>query len=278
MTAQISNRAPHSRPSAHSKCVPWEPYKAACSSSRNANEHTPNTFPPNLIRYSVDANIPPRLRPDNLLQQLSDAPGLLGATSKRATTSALRKSEPKAGDASADYYLEQLRSVQKDLEVEREVNQELKNLLVNALTVDLDINCKISSMAEDKVRLAKNIDTFYNQAKNDAENYDQLAIENSLWKSKFMAISIRADDLSYTLHQSLRLFKTAQSLLEHVWNRGKDGAKDVHEAVRQILDVDVLSLYNKTPCNDRPLPSSPFSSNLTITCCSNCREKEILLV
>jgi hypothetical protein len=95
--------------------------------------------------------------------------------------------------------------LKKELDVERDVNAELKRLLVNALSEDL--NCKLSSLAEDKIRLAKNIDTYYNREKNNTENQEQLHIENTLWKSKFLAIAIRADDLNYNLNMALQLFK-----------------------------------------------------------------------
>lgn len=99
----------------------------------------------------------------------------------------------------------ELQALRKELDIEREINYELKRLLVNALSEDL--NCQISSLAEDKVRLARNIDTYYKREKSNAENQEQLHIENTLWKSKFMAIAIRADDLSYNLNVALKLFK-----------------------------------------------------------------------
>lgn len=49
-------------------------------------------------------------------------------------------------------------TLQRELEIEREVNQELKKLLVAALSED--VQCHVQSLAEDKVRLAKKMDKF----------------------------------------------------------------------------------------------------------------------
>lgn len=98
-------------------------------------------------------------------------------------------------------------------------------MLLNVFSEDL--HCKLSSLAEDKVitvfksvlnkffkfqaRLGKTIDTYYNKERNNFENQEQLNIENMLWKSKFMAIAIRADDLNYNLNVALKLFKKGKS-------------------------------------------------------------------
>lgn len=92
--------------------------------------------------------------------------------------------------------------------MERDINAELKALLINTLSDD--VNCQMSSLAEDKVRLARNIDSYHHRVRSDAETKEQLGLENQLWRSKFLAMAIRADDLTYSLHQSLRLLKSGE--------------------------------------------------------------------
>lgn len=87
--------------------------------------------------------------------------------------------EIKPEDDEQTKMIKEIQMLKKELNIERDVNHELKRLLVNSLREDL--NSQLSSLTEDKVRLSKNI-----------ENQEDLRIESTLWKSKFMAISIRA--------------------------------------------------------------------------------------
>jgi hypothetical protein len=69
----------------------------------------------------------------------------------------------------------------------------------------------MSALVEDKKRLAKNIDSYHSRARKDNENQEELRIENSLWRSKFMAIAIKADDLYFNLHKAITLFKRGKT-------------------------------------------------------------------
>ncbi|KAI6187952.1 hypothetical protein M3Y98_00301200 [Aphelenchoides besseyi] len=271
MTAEASQQKPSVSRNPCVKFVPWEPKK------KESKPKTPN-FRQNLIPYEFDGHLPERCRPDNLLDGLNNL-AENPFQSKNQLADSHHKKPRNLDDElepQSEVLLTQLRTLQQELDDARKVNRELKTLFVSAFGEDLD--CKVSSMAEDKVRLARNIDSYYNKIRTDAETQDQLSIENNLWRSKFLAISIRADDLSYSLHQSLRLFKRAQNLLARLRDKVYDQSSDLQQDICNILDVDVLSLYNRTPCNERPQSTHSFTSNITITCCKRCADKEILLV
>ncbi|KAI6214904.1 hypothetical protein M3Y94_00323000 [Aphelenchoides besseyi] len=269
MTAEATKQKPSVPRNSGVKFVPWEPKK---------KESKPKTlnFRQNLVPYEFDGNLPERCRPDNLLHELNSLVEHPFQPKNQLGHSHHKKTRDLNDEPQTELLLTQLRTLQHELDDARKVNRELKTLFVSAFGEDLD--CKVSSMAEDKVRLARNIDSYYNKIRTDAETQDQLSIENNLWRSKFLAISIRADDLSYSLHQSLRLFKQAQNLLARLRDKVYDQSSDLQTDICNLLNVDVLSLYNRTPCNERPQSIHSFTSNITITCCKRCADKEILLV
>jgi hypothetical protein len=179
--------------------------------------------------------------------------------------------------------------LRRELDIERDVNSELKRLLVNAL-ISEDMNCKLSSLAEDKIRLAKNIDTYYNRLRDDTENRERLSVENTLWKSKFMAMAIRADDIRFNLNVTLKLFKKgeiilldymiflAQTVISELSRNVNSKTGELGNTICELLNIDVLSLYNKTPCDEWSEKHSHTSSSLTVSCCGRCSGKEIKLV
>jgi len=255
-----------------SRLIEWEPYKAACGNRFKKQEPF---IPSQLIAYEINnSNIPPKCRPDFLeYPQMNERSSCAqnGSHLEKPTTS--RNETPEEEDEQARLSKE-VQTLRRELEIERDVNSELKRLLVNALSED--INCKLSSLAEDKVRLAKHIDTYYNRERNNAENREQLHIENTLWKSKFMAIAIRADDLNYNLNVALKLFKKAQLVISDLSRNVQSKSGELGKTICELLNIDVLSLYNKSPCDE--LHRQPFTSSLTITCCGRCSDKQIQLV
>lgn len=184
----------------------------------------------------------------------------------------------------------EIETLKRELDIEREVNSELKKLLVNALSEDM--NCKLSSLAEDKIRLAKNIDIYHNKLREDTEGRDQLNVENTLWKSKFLAMAIRADDIRFNLNVALKLFKKgmwdllelilfsflAQIVISELSRGVHSKSNELGNIICELLNIDVLSLYNKSPCDEWSHKHSPTSSSLTISCCSRCCDKEIRVV
>ncbi|KAI6176780.1 Golgin-45 [Aphelenchoides bicaudatus] len=255
------------------RLIEWEPYKGACS--RNFQKQSP-FIPAELVAYQISSDLPLKCRPDFLdIAQLTES---LNRSRQHNVQNPNNSVADKQDDDESTRTTKELQALRRELEIEREINHELKRLLVNALSED--INCKLSSLAEDKVRLAKNIDTYYNRERNNAEVHEQLEIENILWKSKFMAIAVRADDLSYNLNQVNCLLTenfSAQTLIADLSKSVHSKSNELGSTIYELLNIDVLSLYNKSPCDERT-QKQPFASNLTINCCSRCNDKQIQLV
>lgn len=63
--------------------------------------------------------------------------------------------------------------------------------------------------------------------------------------------------------------------------------EELRRKIAELLHVDVVALYNKSPCDDTngpnkksdcPAAARKCASNLTVSCCRRCAGKEIKLV
>lgn len=66
-----------------------------------------------------------------------------------------------------------------------QINAEVKRLLV--ASVGEDIEAKVDYLTQDKARLAADIRQYASKISRDFEEKEKLAVESTLWKSKFLA-------------------------------------------------------------------------------------------
>uniref|UniRef100_A0A914C9L6 Uncharacterized protein n=1 Tax=Acrobeloides nanus TaxID=290746 RepID=A0A914C9L6_9BILA len=198
---RLSNVSSNDTSTSGKKFVPWEPSKPSIQ----------NKSLPQLIPYSLPKSSGSNETLDEeLISQIRNKRN--GVYYQNGFTHSGHQSESNElenktcnGNVHAESPSSINETLQRELEIEREVNQELKKLLVAALSED--VQCHVQSLAEDKVRLAKKMDKFAYHVSMDAERVNELCIENNIWRCKYLAMGIKADELSYSLHRAVAYLK-----------------------------------------------------------------------
>uniref|UniRef100_A0A9J2PCB8 Golgin-45 n=1 Tax=Ascaris lumbricoides TaxID=6252 RepID=A0A9J2PCB8_ASCLU len=296
-----------------SKLVLWEPYKAATSA--NVKGSAPTVLP-QLIPYqlssshgSTDASMCPLVNGTSHIATSSGTEDVgvrcerIGMSMSQA--SANRKDSSQNGinppvQVSPTSCDEELRRVKAELETEKQVSAELKRLLVASMGDDLMWHVK--SLSEDKVRLASTMNSFAAQLNFDHDRAENLAISSDVWRCKFLAMSIRADELLSQRERLFALLKEHHSALNDLydairmprsssfWQESIPGTrnavpetrieigKEVLAKVQKALSTDMSSLCERTPCDEKVVKAPPVTSNITVSCCKHCAGREIKLL
>ncbi|KAK6740712.1 hypothetical protein RB195_008890 [Necator americanus] len=176
--------------------VPWEPYKAAPSADRKGE--APQELP-HLIPYGsgfVDENSNKQTVGGNLLVDLRKYRASLKDDCVSDEIMALKK---------------QLDEVKSELELERKLNVELKRLMV--ATISDELQGQVQALTEDKIRLAHRVQEFSEKLVSENELVDQLRIDRDVWKCKFLAQSIRTDELTYRSEVLVGMLRDAQRIV-----------------------------------------------------------------
>lgn len=93
-------------------------------------------------------------------------------------------------------YLEtQLQGMQEQLSIQTQVNQELKKMLVAAIGGE-DMQYRLERLVNDKQRFEIELASNSKQIEKMNEQIEQISIQCDLWRSKFLASKMMADELS----------------------------------------------------------------------------------
>ncbi|WKY00216.1 hypothetical protein Q1695_014793 [Nippostrongylus brasiliensis] len=233
--------------------VPWEPYKAATGADRKGE--APSDLPP-LIPYgcgSVDENSNKTLNGHGLL------------VDTRRGRKAEKRSET---EASLEKQLAEMRS---ELELERKLNAELKRLMVATISDELQV--QVEALTEDKIRLAHRVEEYCERLLHEDEQVDQLLIDRDVWKCKFLAQSIRTDELTLRSEFLLGMLRDAQGIVRNMC----DGTTVSKEA-KYFAELDLTKFVSRSPCDERVPRKAPNFANVTISCCRRCSGREIHLL
>ncbi|RNA16628.1 golgin-45 [Brachionus plicatilis] len=116
-----------------------------------------------------------------------------------------------------DYLEEQIKGINEQLQVQTEVNAELKKLLVAAIGGE-DMQYKIERLVSDKQRFEIELKSKTNFIDKLEEEVEQVSIQCDLWRSKFLASKLLAEEnstwKSFLLMLNAQKEKTIQNLLE----------------------------------------------------------------
>lgn len=93
--------------------------------------------------------------------------------------------------------------LKSQLEVQLQVNAELKRLLVASVGEDLER--RIENLARDRAQLAMELGDFTKKMTEDYENLDQISIQADMWRTKYLASRVMMEELA-----SGRAFYSAQ--------------------------------------------------------------------
>ncbi|XP_067944393.1 uncharacterized protein [Watersipora subatra] len=187
--------------------------------------------------------------------------------------------------------------LQHDLSNQLKVNSELKKLLV--ASVGNDLQYRVEKLAQDKVELSATVGSYSQKIYKDVEDLDRISIQADMWRSKYMASRVQADELTqvnlslnqrYTeatsaLQQMLEERRTinnnlqlAQRLLERVHSPISDSLSRTSMVNRSTLQMsdDVLAISNRL-ANSLPTQSSPiFQSDPTFSLTHSLNSPEVL--
>ncbi|CAD6193003.1 unnamed protein product [Caenorhabditis auriculariae] len=239
------------------KFVPWEPYKAAPSADRRGE--CPEKLP-QLIAY-----------PSEKVQKINNNNENEVETKRLVDMRRLRQEQSidEASHTDREMRLEdELNKVREELTIEKKLNQELRRLMVATLSDELQ--GQVEALTEDKVRLAHRVDEFMEKLMADNEEAERLRIDCDVWKCKFLAQSIRCDELNGKKEALLRALLNAQRIV-------RDSNATTEEALT-FASADLQPLFARTPCEDRVRRPAPRFSNVTVACCKSCAGREIILL
>ncbi|CAI2348139.1 unnamed protein product [Caenorhabditis sp. 36 PRJEB53466] len=235
------------------RIVPWEPYKAAVAPNKRGDTCPENL--PELIAYAMNT----KAEQNNnvtLRKELRDG-------------RKERKSLEPGGQTDRETELErELELMRTELSLEQKVNSELKRLMI--ATLNDELQGQVEALTEDKVRLAHRVDEYMGKLMVEDEESDRLRIDRDVWKCKFLAQSIRCNELA---SKNEYLLKTLVGVQQAVKTKNVTS-----EEIRHFVQLDLHSFFHRSPCEERVRPIAAKYSNLTISCCKNCTGREIQLL
>lgn len=149
------------------------------TSPTNSNNTTPNK-PVNVVGPYIP-------------KKSSDAES---SSSKLASNSTSRMSSHQESYERQIQYLEaQLQGMQEQLSIQTQVNQELKKMLVAAIGGE-DMQYRLERLVNDKLRFELELTNNTKSIDKMSEQIEQISIQCDLWRSKFLASKMMADELS----------------------------------------------------------------------------------
>lgn len=192
------------------KFIPHEPYKAAVMPIFDKENLKSEVLPPKSIPQGLylcgsstkDIDTPEK-------ESLSTEFPCLCKESKRSLEEEV-----------ASLKLERA-SLETQLKIQTQVNQDLKKLLVASLGEDMQT--KVQFLTEDKTKLAHDIVHYSQKLMEDSEHREKLAIQCDVWRSKFLASSLMVDELArwkavlnHQLDEALHIIKVLFGELEKI--------------------------------------------------------------
>ncbi|MFH4975354.1 hypothetical protein AB6A40_002063 [Gnathostoma spinigerum] len=260
--------------------VPWEPYKAAPGPDHCDTRSPPPISNRKLIPYrSLPVSKPDS---DKTIQHSESRNGNIEIESKKTSSGIVnRKLSGISCDDSEKCVQSEIEKLKDELQVEREVSAELKRLLVASMGDD--VVCHLQSLSEDKVRLAHTLESFGAQLTSDRNRADDLQITSDMWKCKFLAMSIRADEILTQKAQLLSHLRNMQTTLGDIVAEVSSGSysvlsSELRERAMALINMDLSELCGRTPCDEKFHKPDPLTANITVSCCRNCSGNEIKLI
>ncbi|KIH45127.1 hypothetical protein ANCDUO_24836 [Ancylostoma duodenale] len=164
-------------------------------------------------------------------------------------------------------------------------------------TISDELQGQVQALTEDKIRLAHRVQEFSEKLTVEDEQVDQLRIDRDVWKCKFLAQSIRTDELTYRSEVLIGMLRDAQRIVRSSKIYSVDSATfcvlmyavkwkfifsdsnpTTNADAKYFANLDLQSLIHRSPCEERLRKKGPNYENVTISCCRNCSGREIQLL
>ncbi|KAI8743624.1 golgin-45 [Biomphalaria glabrata] len=125
--------------------------------------------------------------------------------------------------------------LKKDLEVQLQVNSELKRLLV--ASVGEDLFHRVEKLCQDRAQLSVDIGGFSKKLSEDYENLDKVSIQADMWRSKYLASRVMIEELGNArAYYSLQCHDT-QDALQQLLNERHELRTNLLEAYKVLQQV-----------------------------------------
>ena len=117
--------------------------------------------------------------------------------------------------------------LESQLQTQREVNRELKRLLVASVGSDLEL--RLQQIVREKAELSLDLSFSLQQVVSNHEELDQVSIECDIWRSKFIASRVMIDELaSWKAELSLQL-RDSHNALQYMLHEREDICHELQE-------------------------------------------------
>lgn len=166
----------------------------AASPGVNKGEHLSMTFMPPLASFVSQANEIP----------VPDAALLAHAVEGPSVMEKLENAQ------------KEIAMLQSQLEVQLQVNSEIKRLLV--ASVGEDFERKVENLARDRAELAMELGGFTRRMTEDYEHLDQISIQADMWRSKYLASRVMVEELAAARAFYSSQFQDSQQVVQELLN------------------------------------------------------------
>ena len=110
--------------------------------------------------------------------------------------------------------------VERRLQLQTDINKELKRLLVASMGNDLQY--RLNQIAEEKATISQSLDVSLHQLMENHEEIDKVSIECDIWKSKFMASRLMVDELAGWKAEVTQQLRESQKALQCMLNENSE--------------------------------------------------------
>ncbi|XP_060082669.1 golgin-45-like [Ylistrum balloti] len=129
----------------------------------------------------------------------------------------------------------EMENMKRQLDVQFQVNSELKKLLVASVGDDLQF--RVENLARDRAQLSTEIGTFARRRTEDYEHIDKVSIQADMWRSKFLASRVMIDELASSKAYLSMLCEESQSTLQQVLNERYEIRSNLMETYKTLQQI-----------------------------------------
>lgn len=129
----------------------------------------------------------------------------------------------------------QIASLTKQLDVQLQVNTELKKLLV--ASVGDDLHFTMEHLVRDKAQLSKELGHFSKKRSEDYEHLDKISIQADMWRSKFLASRLMIDELAADKAYLAMNCQESHNALQQMLNERHELRRNLFETYKSLEQI-----------------------------------------
>ncbi|XP_059158357.1 golgin-45-like [Physella acuta] len=202
---------------------------------------------PSEVSASHKFSPSPPIQSQHVPLQPSNQHSIISVPASTAITSVGHElgSQPSAEVTLLEYEKNRLK---KELDIQLQVNSELKRLLV--ASVGEDLTQRVERLCRDHAQLSQDIGGFSKKLNEDYENLDKVSIQADMWRSKYLAARVMIEELGNArAYFSLQCHDT-QDAMQQLLNERHELRTNLLEAYKVLQQVktafDPLNSHRST--------------------------------